>query len=188
MGTVFNFKKFSDKKPIGDLNDYIEAYRNLNGEDFSIYVAADSQAKGDEITWAVVVILHNKSRGGHILFHKERAKRKLFGKAAGRDYEKLFREAQLALEVAEVLSLHNNEVTFIGLDYNEDKDFFSNSVLRDTIGWIKGYGYNVVGKPNPFVYAANIGSRQTPKKRIKATQVAFIFNNKLEPIQTLKGK
>lgn len=152
------FKTLANKKPVGDLDAYIKNYISTYGE-VDIYVSADSQAVGNINVWAVVIILHNKMRGGHVLYHKETADRTHYGKNAGKDYMKLYKEAELALNTANMLTEHGYVVSFIGLDFNQDDRYFSNSVLLNTMGWIQSMGYKVGGKPNPFTYVPNILSR-----------------------------
>jgi predicted RNase H-related nuclease YkuK (DUF458 family) len=153
-----NFKRLSDRKNVNletYLKDYFQKYPSTK-----IYISSDSQAVQNRIVWATVVILYNRNLGGHVLYSKQHDMRTVYGKQCGRDYMKLYKETELTLELASYLRDDlGYEIDQIGLDYNTDEKYFSNKLLTDTIGWIKSLGYNVVGKPNPFVAVSDKISR-----------------------------
>lgn len=153
-----NFKRLSDRKNV-DLKPYLKDYFD-RFPNTKIYISSDSQAVQNRIVWATVIILYNKNMGGHVLYTKEYEMRTIYGKDCGRDYDKLYREAQLCLDIAEYISKElGYDVEKIGLDYNSDERYFSNTLLLSTIGWIKAMGYNVEGKPNAYVAVSDRISR-----------------------------
>lgn len=156
---TFKFRKLSDSTPIENLKDYLTNWLIDNPED-QIMISCDSQNRGNETKYARVIVLYRKGKGGHVLYERKNFERKLFGKASGKDFEKLYKEAELLNELADFLINDlGRKPDVIALDYNPDPNFFSNKVLLTAIGWLSSKAKSVVGKPNPYAYVADYAVR-----------------------------
>ena len=158
--TKFNFKRLRDKKPVGDLRDYLTNWLIDNPED-KVLISTDSQNRGDQTLYARVIVLYKEGKGGHVIYERLKYPRTKYGKQSGLDYEKLEKEAILSFELAEFLIDElNRKPDVIALDYNPDPHYFSNTLLRNSIGWMQTYAKKVVGKPNPYAYVADHAVRK----------------------------
>ena len=63
------FKSLTDNQEI-DIIPYIKSYL-LKNENTDIYIGCDSQNIGRKTIYATVIVLHNKGRGGHVLYSTE---------------------------------------------------------------------------------------------------------------------
>lgn len=152
---ALNFRKLSDKSKIVDLKDYLTNWLIENPKD-KILISCDSQNHGKDTEYARVIVLRKKGKGGHVLYDKQTFKRKLFGEESGKDFEKLYKEAQLLDELADyIIENLGRKPDTIVLDYNPDPYFFSNKVLVATLGWLSQKAKKVVGKPSPYVHIAD---------------------------------
>lgn len=152
---ALNFRKLSDKSKIVDLKDYLTNWLIENPED-KILISCDSQNRGPETKYARVIVLRKEGKGGHVLYERKSFPRKLYGKASGKDFEKLYKEAELLNELADyIIENLGRKPDVIALDYNADPHYFSNKVLLTAIGWLSQKAKSVVGKPNPYAYVAD---------------------------------
>ena len=62
-------------------------------------------------------------------------------------WSRLWKEAELSLEVAEWLTKQVNIKVEIDMDYNNDVSFQSNKLVAATKGWANSLGYKVNIKP-----------------------------------------
>lgn len=62
-------------------------------------------------------------------------------------WSRLWKEAELSLEVAEWLTQQVNIKVEIDMDYNDDENFKSNKLVSATKGWANSLGYKVNIKP-----------------------------------------
>ncbi len=146
----YKFKKISNNEVI-DLSAYVEQYMTEKPET-KLYVGCDSQNKGDFTEFAIVVVLHYKNKGGHVLctiIKVPRIRDKFY---------RLFTEASYSLEIASYLKdMTGRMVDFVDLDLNPDPKFNSNAVLAQASGMITGCGFDVRCKPHALSasYAAD---------------------------------
>ena len=144
MNTVF--KSLSTKKDI-DLIPYLTNFLSENGAT-SIYIGADSQNKKRFTTYAIVIVLHNTSKGGHVLYSKEKVPR-IHDK-----FTRLWKEVEKSIDTAEYLRLNNiQKPSYIDLDLNPDAKYQSNQVLRAALGYVESMGYTPRCKP--FAHSAS---------------------------------
>jgi predicted RNase H-related nuclease YkuK (DUF458 family) len=108
-----------------------------------IHIGTDSQNKGDHTQYAVVIAYRYGTRGVHYIYHKEKVNRI-------RDrFTKLFKEAELTIEVAEWLSKKIPSIKpELDFDYNDDQKFFSQKLVSSVKGWAESLGYKTNIKPN----------------------------------------
>jgi predicted RNase H-related nuclease YkuK (DUF458 family) len=140
------FKDFKGK--IIDISPYIVDFVQRHPET-EIYISTDSQSQGSFSIYVSVVVLYIPQKGGHVVYSRNFETRKIFGKASGKDFNKLFLESQMSLNLAnKIFEDTQIRVNWIELDYNPDPKYFSNSVLTQTLGWITSCGYCVKYKPN----------------------------------------
>lgn len=153
------FKTLGKQKDVDILKE-ISTFLNSNPKG-RIYISTDSQAKGEKIKYATVIVLHTvdetlQGRGARVFYKTNYDPRNLFGKSSGKDFAKLYKETELSIEVANYIrDTLNITVNFIELDYNADPNYFSNSVLLAALGYVKGSGYVPRGKPALAAYAAD---------------------------------
>jgi predicted RNase H-related nuclease YkuK (DUF458 family) len=148
------YKRMIDGNKV-DLKPYLDSFISNNPKT-EVFLSCDSQNKGESTVFAVAIILYNRGVGGHVLYTKKKIPRKVFGKASGKDYEKLLQEAIFLKEVAsEINEIIGRKIDLIGLDYNLDERYFSNSLLITGIWMLNGSAKEVKGKPNCAVYAAD---------------------------------
>jgi len=167
----FKFKKLSTKELVPDLKKYYEDLVSTHPF-VDVYVSTDSQAHNDKLVYATVIGFHffdafGRGKGASVVYQKYTLPRKLYGKTAKYDYEKLFSETQYSLLVAAYLEKLGISVQFIELDYNLDKKYFSNEVLLSAIAHINDYmikngkKYTCTYKPNAtLTYAADKVSKK----------------------------
>lgn len=129
------FRKINNSEQFELLN-YVNEY--LKGhDDVEILVGCDSQNKGDNTIFAVVVALYHKGKGAHVIFRKWKTERERVRSV------RLLNEVWYALETAEYLKNNgvSQAVTYIDIDLNPDPKFKSNEVFRQAVGMVEGLGY-----------------------------------------------
>lgn len=135
------FKTLSNKKEI-ELIDYIKNYLIMY-PDTTIFIGTDSQNQRTYTNYASVIVLHNKTRGGHVIYTKRQLP-KIYDK-----FVRLWNEIEFSLEIADYLVANNvKKPDYIDLDLNPDPKYKSNDVLRAALGYVIGLGYNARCKPN----------------------------------------
>lgn len=114
-----------------------------------IRVGTDSQKRKRKIVYVTIIAFRFGIRGVHYIYHKELIKKKKY--QLGRkpnEYERLYNEAVLSLEVANHLNENGLKVDFVELDYNSDHKYLSNQLIGPTVGMCKAYGFQVKVKPD----------------------------------------
>lgn len=145
------FRKFRQKGEI-DLVDYVRDYL-LNNENIELLVGCDSQNHGRKTTYAIVVAMYRPGKGAHVVYRKWSVEKERVNAV------RLINEVWYSLEVAELLKEAGlPKVKFIDIDLNEDKRYFSNTVIRQACGMVEGMGYSVRTKGTGAVvtYAADL--------------------------------
>lgn len=107
-----------------------------------VHIGTDSQSKGDYTTYVTAIAFRYGTRGVHYIYHKEKVPRI-------RDrFTKLYKEAELTIEVAEWFTSVIKPVRVeLDFDYNGDRKFFSQKLVAATKGWAESLGYKVNIKP-----------------------------------------
>jgi predicted RNase H-related nuclease YkuK (DUF458 family) len=111
-------------------------------EPWDLYIGTDSQNIGNHTYYATVIVLHNSSKWGHILYCKEMEDRVLD------TFTRLWKEVENSIEVAVYLrSQHLEKIFSIDLDFNPDPKYQSNSLLRAALGYEEAMGFKARIKP-----------------------------------------
>jgi predicted RNase H-related nuclease YkuK (DUF458 family) len=133
------FRSLGNEKVV-DLVPYLKQ-KLSERDDISIYVGCDSQNIGSKTIYAVVIVLHHRTTGGHVLYSKAKFER------IKERFTKLWKEVEISMEIAEYLNSHGIRATYIDIDLNPDPKYASNSVLRAAMGFVESMGYTPRCKP-----------------------------------------
>ena len=108
----------------------------------TIHVGTDSQNKGIQTKYSIVIAYKLGTRGVHYIhknFYVDKVKDK---------WTRLLSEAEYSIEVALWLQEQIKVDIQIDLDYNENSKFYSNKLIPMTVGWITSLGFKANVKPN----------------------------------------
>lgn len=107
-----------------------------------LHVGTDSQNVGKKTIYCTVIAYRFGNRGVHYVLSKS-------SHPIIRDmWNRLWKEAELSIEVAEWLSKQIPLKIEIDMDYNGDESFQSHKLVSATKGWANSLGYKVNIKPN----------------------------------------
>jgi predicted RNase H-related nuclease YkuK (DUF458 family) len=144
------FKRLSDHKEIEIVSYLKEKLKET--PDAEIYIGCDSQVHGRKITYATVVVLHYRGKGGHVMYNREILVSKR--DAVANLYERLWHEVELSLEVAKYLLANGvKKAKYIDIDVNPDRKWRSNIVLAAAMGMVAYEGF--AGRTKPEAVAAS---------------------------------
>jgi len=151
-----NFKLFGGKE-IENLGEYLRNYIKLNPR-VKVYVGTDSIQNGKFTKYVTAIGLlkpeyigekgdFHYGEGVHIVFRRDNIKRI-------RDvYTRLWHETELTFEVASYVHeelkdvwkqpLNNEKVPIVHLDLNPDPKWKSHQVHDSSVGYLRGYGFDV---------------------------------------------
>ena len=115
----------------------------LNKNPFvSIHIGTDSQSRAKKTQFATVIAYRFGNRGVHYILSK-------VGFPKIKDlWTRLWKEAEMSINVSELITNSLNISVEIDMDYNEDNNFKSNKLVAATKGWANSLGYKVNVKPN----------------------------------------
>jgi predicted RNase H-related nuclease YkuK (DUF458 family) len=108
-----------------------------------IYVGTDSQDWGYKTMYATAIVYkHPNHKGAHFIYGVRNIEPPI------KDiFARLFKECEDSLEVAEYLTKETGcRIKAIELDYADEKITKSTPLVKATMGWVTGAGYNVTGK------------------------------------------
>lgn len=135
------FKRLHDKAEI-EVVSYLKE-KIAEHPDAEIYIGCDSQTHGRETTYAVVIVLHRRGLGGHVIYNKE------IVPVISDLFSRIWREVEVSLEVAEYLVANGvKKAKYIDVDINPDKRYRSNIVLASAMGLVAWKGYEGRMKPD----------------------------------------
>lgn len=156
------FRSLSDQRRV-DVVPYVKKWMSEH-KGSSIYVGCDSQSLKALTHYACVIVMHNTKGGGHVLYSKISVTRI-------RDrFLKLWKEVEFSLEVAQFLSSHKIETSYIDIDLNPDPRWESNTVLRSALGLVESYGYKARCKPEGIA-ASYCADKICKSSRVKRTEL-----------------
>ena len=107
-----------------------------------IHIGTDSQNINKQTYYTTVIAYRLGTRGVHYIFNK--SNRKLITDM----WTRLWKEAELSIDVAEWLTQKINLKVEIDMDYNSDESFKSHKLISAAQGWANSLGYKVNIKPN----------------------------------------
>lgn len=144
------------KKIDGTKVDVVKHSLKIMEEDpnMQIHIGTDSQQHGPLTRYATVIAYRFANNGVHYITYKENIPR------INDMWTRLWREAELTLEVAEWFTSQINAKVEIDLDYNEDKFYKSNILISATKGWAQSLGYKVNCKPDTELIATKAADVQ----------------------------
>ncbi len=127
-------------KIIDPLNHTLKVLKN---SPFSqIHIGSDSQNIGKKTIYVTAIAYRFGSRGVHYIISKKSEM------IIDDIWKRLWKEAEMSIEVAEWLSNQINVKIEIDMDYNSDEKFISNKLISAAKGWANSLGYKVNVKPN----------------------------------------
>ena len=106
-----------------------------------IHIGSDSQNVGKKTIYCTVIAYRFGNRGVHYVLSK--STQPLITDM----WNRLWKEAELSIEVAEWLSEQIPLKIEIDMDYNGDENFQSHKLVSATKGWANSLGYKVNIKP-----------------------------------------
>jgi len=107
-----------------------------------IHIGSDSQNHSEVTKYSTVIAYRFGNRGVHYVVHKMSTP-KITDK-----WNRLWKEAVMSIETAEILTSKIKVQVQIDLDYNSDKRYFSSRLVQATSGWANSLGYKVNIKPD----------------------------------------
>ena len=107
-----------------------------------IHIGTDSQNHRNATVKSTVIAYRYGNRGVHYIVHKEKVE-----KIKDR-WTRLWKEAEMSIGVAELLTQKVKVQVQIDLDYNVDARYFSHNLVMATSGWATSLGYKVNVKPH----------------------------------------
>jgi predicted RNase H-related nuclease YkuK (DUF458 family) len=107
-----------------------------------IHIGSDSQNVGKSSKYATVIAYRFGQRGVHYILNKK------VEKLITDMWTRLWKEAEMSIDVAEWLTHQVSVKVEIDMDYNSDENFKSNKLISATKGWANSLGYKVNIKPN----------------------------------------
>ena len=130
------FKTLYDKKSV-DIISYIRDYLSSH-KDIEILIGCDSQVKGRETIYALVLAMYTPGKGAHVLYDR-------FSTPKDREIStRLMNEVWHSINLAdELMNAGLPRAKYIDIDLNPDPRYKSNEVLRAAVGWAEGLGYSV---------------------------------------------
>jgi len=134
-----------------DLIEYAKEYLNSH-KDVEILIGCDSQVKGRETIYALVLAMYTPGKGAHVLYNK-------FTTPKDREIStRLMNEVWHSINLAnDLMDAGLPRAKYIDIDLNPDPRWKSNEVLRAAVGWAEGLGYTVRHKGDSpmMTYAAD---------------------------------
>ena len=112
-----------------------------------IHVGTDSQNHRRHTHYGVVIAYRYGNRGVHYIVHKHREK-----KIKDR-WTRLWKEAEMSIETAELLTAKIKVQIQIDFDFNNDEKYFSNKLVQAASGWATSLGYKANIKGDVLVSA-----------------------------------
>jgi uncharacterized protein len=127
------------------VDDLVEAVDDLIREPGAVlHVGADSKTRGDHTVFVTVVAVLRSGEGGRVVYQVQRQKR-MHSLA-----ERLFHEAQLAIDLATRLEAETGEPVVVHIDANPDERHRSSRFARSLAGMGIGQGFEVRLKPDAW--------------------------------------
>jgi len=146
-----DFKLFGGQE-LENLGEYLREYYALY-PDIQIFVGTDSAQHGKVTKYATAVSLLRPGKGVHVVFNRHNIKRE-------KDmFTRLWNEVEYTREVAEYV--HNEmkdiyphkddeKIPVVHLDFNKQPRHRSNIVHDLSVGYMRGFGYQVFSKPEAW--------------------------------------
>ena len=142
--------------------DIVEEIHELVGDDDRVlHIGTDAQHRGGKTDFVTVITVLNPGKGGRVFYKRERMKRM---KSLA---QKLFRETELSIGVAVILSEALAQDITVHVDANEDLKHKSSNYVQALAGMVVGHGFKVEVKPNSWC-ATHVADHVVKEKHTKA--------------------
>lgn len=118
-----------------------------NGYRLKVCIGTDSQARGDVIEFATVIVFLREKKGGFMFIHNAKMHKSMGLR------ERMILEVAKSVEVAYTLCdlLDEHRIALeVHADINTDPHFKSNEALKEAMGYILGMGFVFKAKPEAF--------------------------------------
>jgi uncharacterized protein len=158
------------RKTNGDVVDVVQHTLDVLKECpwVDIHIGTDSQNHKRYTTYVIVIAYRYGTRGVHFIYNKARIP-KIRDK-----WTRLWKEAEMTVEVAQWLREQLNVNIQLDLDYNLNSQHFSNGLVSPTNGWATSLGFKVNFKPNSQIAtwaADHLCKSGVGRKRLTETTV-----------------
>lgn len=130
-------------------------------EPIALHVGADSKSRGDHTLFVTVLALVKPGEGGRVMYRTTRVKRM---KSLA---QRLFQEAQLAIELATELTEVTGRPIVVHIDANPDERHRSSKFARSLAGMGVGQGFEVRLKPDAWA-ASCVADHVVKGKHVRA--------------------
>ncbi len=127
-------------KPVNVVNHTLEQLKG--NPTVNIHIGTDSQNNGIHTTYSTVIAYRFNRNGVHYILYKQKVPK------ITDIWTRLWKEAELSIEIAEWLTKQINVNVQIDMDYNGDKNYKSHKLISAAKGWANSLGYKVNIKPN----------------------------------------
>ena len=118
---------------------YAEGYK------LKVCVGTDSQAVGDEVHFATVIVFLREKRGGFMFISNDKSDRKM--SLRERMIMEVGRSVEVAYTLCPLLDLYDVALE-VHADINTDPAFESNAALKEAMGYILSMGFVFKAKPD----------------------------------------
>ncbi|MCZ6597946.1 MAG: hypothetical protein O7B99_09930 [Planctomycetota bacterium] len=142
--------------------DIVHAVRSLaSAANRVVHIGTDAKHRGFHTDFVTVITVLNPGHGGRVFYRRQRQSR--MRSLA----QKLFREAELSLDVAQMISDEITQDVFVHVDANEDTRHKSSKYVQALSGMVIGYGFQVLVKPHAWC-ASHVADFVVKEKHLKA--------------------
>lgn len=133
--------------PIAEAVEKVIQKEQEAGNKLRICVGTDSQVRGEDTTFATVIVFLREGKGGYMYIETEHSRQPM-GIKERMIYE-VSKSVGVAYEIADLASLYGVALE-VHADINTDTSFKSNVALKEAMGYIMGMGYEFKAKPYAF--------------------------------------
>lgn len=124
---------------------------------FKVIIGTDSQKKGSQVVFITVIVVYRKGKGGTYYLRQDKVSKPISLK------EKIYKEATMSLEVADILrNLTANKEIYGNLEIHVDvgENGETKKLIKEIINFVSERGYKIFVKPNSFA-ASKVADRHT---------------------------
>jgi predicted RNase H-related nuclease YkuK (DUF458 family) len=113
-----------------------------------VCIGTDSQIKGKETEFAMVIVFIRKGKGGFMYIHNETTLQKMSIKQRMLT-EVSKKSIEIAYALCRLFTIYNVDME-VHADINTNPNFKSNDALKEAMGFIVGMGFAFKVKPEAF--------------------------------------
>lgn len=144
------------------VDDVVERIRALVGDEERIlHIGTDAHHRGYHTDFVTVIAVLDPGHGGRVFYRRERTKR------TRSLAQKLFREAELSLDVALSLTSVIAQEVIVHVDANEDPRHRSSNYVQALAGMVVGHGFKVQVKPHSWC-ASHVADHVVKDRHLEA--------------------